>query len=67
MDATLTAAAKALVFTLVLAWFVLAVAWALQLPRVDWSLTRDVCVRVDPPEAGTCAALPPRYHRRAVP
>ena len=56
-------AGKALVFAVVLTWFVFAVAWALQLPRVDWSLTRDVCVRVEPPEAGTCEELPTLYER----
>ena len=35
----------------------------LSIPVVEWSLTRDTCVQVDPATAGTCKDLPDRYHR----
>ena len=52
---------------LVLAGLLLAVVWAIQVPIVEWSLSRDACVRVEPPEAGSCAVLPSRYERVWVP
>ena len=34
--------------------------------HVWWSVSRDECVKVDPPERGTCADLPERYRKIPV-
>ena len=36
---------------------------AFSIPVVEWSWTTLECVRVIPPEAGTCDDLPKRYER----
>ena len=53
------------------ALLILALAWSLlvpiaQSPDVYWSVTRDECVRVDPPDRGQCDALPAVYNRIPV-
>ena len=41
---------------------VFALIWlALSIPVVEWSWTSKECIRVIPPEAGTCDQLPDRY------
>ena len=40
------------------------VLWiVLTTPVVEWSWTTGECVRIIPPEAGHCGALPDRYER----
>ena len=34
--------------------------------HVWWSVSRDECVKVDPPERGTCEDLPERYRKIPV-
>ena len=45
----------------------LLLAWmALSVPVVEFSWETKECIRVIPPEAGTCAQLPKRYEWRWV-
>ena len=47
---------------LTLLWFL--IIWiAESIPVVEWSWTTQECVRVFPPEAGTCDLLPERYEK----
>ena len=47
------------VFLVALVFFLI---WlAVSVPVVEWSGTTGECVRVIPPEAGTCDQLPERY------
>ena len=48
---------------LVAAMWLLLIWTALSVPVVEWSWTAKECVRVIPPEAGTCDQLPKRYER----
>ena len=49
-------------FLLAMMW--IAVLWmAVSVPVVEWSWLTGECVRVVPPEAGTCNELPGRYER----
>ena len=48
---------------LLAAMFLWIIWTAVSIPVVEWSWTRQECVRVIPPKAGTCAQLPDRYER----
>ena len=51
-------------FTLLVAAMFFFLIWlALSVPIVEWSWSTRECVRVIPPEAGTCNQLPKRYER----
>ena len=56
----------------VIVFIVFAVLWnAINEARgldthVWWSVSRDECVKVDPPDRGTCADLPERYRKIPV-
>ena len=51
---------------LLVALFYLVIWIATSVTIVEWSWTTQECVRVIPPEAGSCDQLPDRYERRWV-
>ena len=58
---------KSLGATAALCLLWLSLFWlALSVPIVEWSWTTGECVRVIPPEAGTCDQLPKRYEKAWV-
>ena len=55
---------NSLVQVAILAAMFFLLAWmALSVPVVEWSWTTGQCVRVIPPDAGTCNRLPGHYAR----
>ena len=55
------------VWTILIAWGTIAFIQERTLDtHVWWSVSRDECVRVDPPDRGTCEDLPERYRKVPV-